>query len=302
MAGPGGCREQPRGPFTLLTEPVSVVASRQVEDPPLVYRLQLRGRDQDRDHEWVVRTTLHELESKPRTGAPGILAILKNRVAWHPPYLYLREDNAHGNAWRATVDHVFRISGSRVQRVGTVSAHTGPPGSQRRDDRFVDIYDRLEFTFLTSHANAPRFHLWMEEKDGRFTVDLPRTWQEGQPALAEATRKLGDLADHPDRLATEADRRAARGLALFCLAFTRYCDRDTEYRASLDLARRALGEVEDLLEEARTVNSGELAPSLEEVFRATPALLNLFKESPPLNREDAGFSAPVPPPLLPPDP
>ncbi|MBL9127973.1 MAG: hypothetical protein JNL97_10020, partial [Verrucomicrobiales bacterium] len=78
---------------------------------------------------------------------------------------------------------------------------------------------------------------------------------------------------------TAVAARSTKATALFCLALARYCRKDAAFEEARTLAERALGPLAELLEEVETVTPGELAPSRDEVLRANPALVNLFKES-----------------------
>lgn len=255
---------------------MTVRAIEAVTEGPFTYKLQVV----DGGREWTLHSLATGLRRLRRPSEDQIVDTLRALILWQAPYLFIREDHGDGTSWRGNVDHVFRIAGGEVVHLGTVAAQGGALGSQLRDGFFYDLYDRLEYTFLTSHAHAPRFTLVMEDRDGRFRVNVTRTWAEGQPRLAERQAELRALADHPERLRSEADRRRARGSALFCLAFTHYCDRYSEYLASLDIARAALGTVDDLVAEIATIVPGETAPSRDEILRSRPALVNLFKESP----------------------
>lgn len=270
------CDRPPHGPVTLLSDPVSVTATvLDGEDPP-TYRVEVR---QD-DRLFEVRT---------RCGAPpaGAETALRRLVAWRAPYLFVREDNGGGNAWRADVDHVFKVGTNRLQRLGTVSARFGEPGSQWQGDRFLDLYDRLEFTPLTSHAQAPGFTLVMRERDGAFEVHLDETWDRARPEFTRWLAELRSFADRPAPPATEGARRDVRGTALRCLTLARYCRRTAEYDESLALARKALGAIDDLEEALAQVTPGELAPSLEAVFRLHPGLINVFRDTPVPESESA---------------
>jgi hypothetical protein len=126
-------------------------------------------------------------------------------------------------------------------------------------------------------------------------VDIEATWNHNRPQFEKRRESLrafpvfaadasigavpGPASLSPHSSTTQSARRAARADAFFCLALARYCDRDAEFIESVELARRALDSMEDLLEEIETVVPGELAASRDEVLRANPALVNLFKES-----------------------
>jgi hypothetical protein len=300
-----GCYQRPKGPFRIHADgcPVSIVAHPAADGSPWRFELNLSQGSRT----WSVRTFTRALASSRRPDRAQIEAALRGLLAWREPYLFVREDNGKDDGWRANVDHVFRVTGDQIERMGALSAMSGPPGSQWRDGRFYDVYDRLEFTFLTSRREAPQFELVLEEFEGRFAVRTDETWTRGKSRYDEKLQFLRRAAEHPEQLAREIDRRAARAAALHCLAFSRYCGRGEEYEESLALARRVSGsDLPALVEEAATVLPGELAPSRDEVLRANPALVNLFKESPEaltdreaLHRKTGQTAVPVGPGAIP---
>ncbi|MCC6232784.1 MAG: hypothetical protein IT580_09085 [Verrucomicrobiales bacterium] len=283
-----GCGSPLPNTIEILSDPVSVVATSTFEEQIGMYQLRVAHGDRD----WTLRSFVPGAGRSGGLDAAALAIALQQRVVWQAPYLFVRESHEERRGWRSTVDHVFKLGSAGLQRVGTVAADTATPGSQLRDGRFRDVYDRLEFTFLTSRPQAPRFTLVMLERDSRFEVDPEATWREGESDFRERLRELEHLAQRAEPLTAERDQRHARGLALFCLAFSRYCERDTEFAAAEAGARKVLEDFESLLAEAQTVRPRELAPSSEEVFRANPALLNLFGESPaPRTSEPASSEA-----------
>lgn len=275
LAG-GGCGSREPAELVILTDPLQVTATAAAdtgEEGSFLLEI-----TQGANH-WEVPTRLGPTWDARRSSPENLTARLRQLTAWKPPYLFLREENGGGNGWRADVDHVFKVVSNQVVRIGTVSARFGPPGSQWEDGHFVDLYDRLEFTLLTSHANAPGFTLVMNERDGKFVVDTRATWLRGQSRFKEARQALEKLAQAPQRPDSPAARREANSPALLCLALTTYCNRIEEYRSCLELAKSALGNLEDLINEVESIVPGELAPSADQVLRAHPALVNFFKES-----------------------
>ncbi len=292
VTGLTGCDSRDTSRLTILSEPIAVTASASIETGEEgAYQFEIE-KGQDR---WTVPTHLGALWDARRQSSDRVSDRLKQLTAWKPPYLFLREENGGGNGWRADVDHVFKVTSNNVTRVGTVSAHFGPPGSQFESGRFADFYDRLEFTLLTSHASAPGFTLVMDEREGQFIVDSPATWLRGETRYKEAREQLRKLAESGHPTDSPAARREASAPALLCLAFTAYCGRETEYQSCLELAKSALGDIDDLRNEIESIVPGELAPSADQVLRANPALVNFFKES---SAVDAPAPAIAPPPSV----
>lgn len=296
-----GCDRPPHGPVTLLADPVPVIATVVAGEDPPIYRIEIRGPDRAYEVRSLADPDLDPdpdpdaAARRPRSTAEEAReAALRRLLRWDAPYLFVREDNGGGNAWRADVDHVFRFEAGKLHRLGTVSARFGAPGSQRQGDRFLDLYDRLEFTPLTSHAQAPGFTLVMADRDGRFEVRIDETWDRAAADFAAWREDLRAAAKGPSVPRTESERREVRGTALRCLALARYCRRDPEYRECLELARKALGTLDEVEEAVGQVVPGELAPSLEEVFRLHPGLINVFRETP---APESGDVAPAAAPL-----
>ncbi len=255
-------------------------------------------RDSDR---WTVDTRLGADWPPMRRDPARISSKLREQVVWKAPYLFVRERNGDKNpAWRRDVDHVFRVETNQVLRIGTVSARFGEPGSQYQKGVFLDVYDRLEFTLLTTHDQAPGFTLVMRETDGRFVVDSKATWERGEPELRKAWDHLRATRITEENPASRGARREAVAKALGALALATYCEREKERESGLSLAREALGSVEDLETELGTIVPGELAPSADPVLRNQPGLVNFFSEStrpeppPPIIRRPPPVASPTP--------
>ena len=269
-----------------------MVASQAPEEEPGVYRIRVSHGELD----WTIRCVVPRAGRSGGPAADAVTAALHERVVWSAPHLFVREAHGDRTGWRSTVDHVFKLSSEGLVRLGTVAAGDGPPGSQLRDGVFRDLYDRLEYTFLTSRQEAPRFTLLMRDVGNRLVVDREATWREGAPSHADALAELQRLTTRPEQRSSERDQRRVRGLAMRVLAFTRYCERPEEYQAALTLAKATVEDLDSVIAEVATVQPGELAPSAEEVFRANPALINLFRETPAAGSPPEATPFPTPGP------
>ncbi len=299
--GWSACAKRPAGAVVLSSELFELAVHPSPTDERGLFEWTLRHAGQD----WTVRTRIPDLSKTSTLASLAARAILDRYLTWESPYLFIREDTGPREGSRASVDHVFKCEGSTVVRLGTLAAPSGSvPGfqhaSDRSGDRFADIYDRLEFSPLASPNRGPAFAIELREQNGRFRVDLEATWGRNRGeyefrrkqlrAFAESeepeSRKRGAENGRPPTATEEADRaralaarRAARAEALFCLSITRYCDQDDEYFQVLESARKAVESIDELVQEVETIVPGELAATRDEILRANPALVNLFKES-----------------------
>ncbi len=290
-----GCTPIPEVVVVHSSELVEVVARPSATDERAIAELNVRHAH----GQWTLRTRIPELTHASALPTPAVIDSLRSRVVWLAPYLFIREDLGHQEASRGSVDHVFLCTTNAVHRLGTLSARFGPPGSQLQNGLFRDTYDRLEFSPLTARSEALIFDIYLRDHRGRFSVDSGITWSSGQDEYRRRLDRLRSLEIKSPDVATPASLREARALALFCLAFTRYCDRPIEHAESLEVARTALGPLDDILEEVETVQPGELAASRDEVLRANPSLVNFFKES---SDQPPDPELPAPPESEPPAP
>jgi hypothetical protein len=76
------------------------------------------------------------------------LSQLKAGVGWKNRYLFVRESCGGGNAWRCSVDHIFRVSGDRLVELGVIFTHpeSRDAGSGYGEGYFRDVYNKLEST------------------------------------------------------------------------------------------------------------------------------------------------------------
>jgi len=236
-------------------------------------------------NEWTIRTRIPALTSTRSFDSPETRTTLERNYSWTPPYLFIREANPHREASRAVVDHVFRCTNGVVHRLGTVAAPSGRPGSQHENGRFQDVYDRLEFSSLAAPQRGPTFPIVLHDVYGRLRVDADATWALSRSRFDE---RLASIEAHALAAATNSlaapsqsvsSQRSAQADSLFCLALARYCERSREFDRALQFARTFIHPIQDLLDEIETVIPGELAASRDEVLRANPALVNVFKES-----------------------
>ena len=276
-----GCRKPP-SEVTLLTSEIVEVTVRpaNLHDPSTTeWKVRHAGND------WLIRTRIPAVAASQPFDAPETRAALQRNLSWAPPYLFIREANPHRDASRAVVDHVFRCTNGVVHRLGTLAAPSGPPGSQHENGRFQDVYDRLEFSSLAAPQRGPTFPIVLRDVYGRFRVDADATWALSQSRFQE---RLAAVQAHALAATSNvqaalprpvASERIAQADTLFCLALARYCDRSREFDLALNAARTFIRPLQDLLDEIDTVVPGELAASRDEVLRANPALVNVFKES-----------------------
>lgn len=287
-----GCSRRPAATVMLSTELFELIAQPLPTDERHAVEWTLRHANQV----WSVHTRIPNLAAIGNLATPEARQVLARYLSWTNSYLFIREDTGHREGARAVVDHVFKCTDRTVLRLGTLAGSTGPPGSQWIEGRFRDAYDRLEFSPLAAPDKGPVFGIVLVERSGKFRVDAEATWNE---ARARYERHWKDWQE-PEAAAPAhptAAMRAKRAAALFCLSLSRYCGRDAEFEQARRLAQRTVEGYEELLEEVETVVPGEMAASRDEVLRAHPALVNLFKESPEQPAEtDSPSLRTLPPP------
>jgi len=154
----------------------------------------------------------------------------RKEIGWKGPYLFIGCDcDAGGNATRLCLDLVFTIRDGRLVYIGEASAaETGEMGSSYKGGVFQDFYDKFETNDLTSHARAPVFRLVLEEKNGRFQVNLTRTWEENYKEFSANAKTLRNADE-----------------ILFNAVLAKYCQRKAELEQMIQAAKTKLGK-EDL--------------------------------------------------------
>jgi len=214
-----------------------------------------------RNSEETVRTTISRWEGE-RISRRALHKAIQSLVRSRSGYIFVRENNGGGNAWRADVDHVFTRYKGWLIHLGTLSAHiANTPGDQFHDGLFEDVYDRLEFNDHTCHAGAPRFTLMIEDKGAQFVVNVPLTWAAAQTTYREQRQILKDGAQQIWKEPTLEEDEANREAALFCLGLTSYCSQDEAYASDHELVLKIFGNrTDEFDDEVNQITPGELSP------------------------------------------
>jgi len=91
------------------------------------------------------------------------------------------------------------------------------------------IYTQFELNDMTDHVSAPFILLFLQEKGGRFQVDLKYTWLQNRKAFAEnaATISRGFFSDAP---------------ILFNAILAKYCHRSGELADAIRAAKAGMDE------------------------------------------------------------
>ena len=233
-----------------------------------------------RDTEEVVRTTIQHRDGG-QLRRRDLYGAIRHLVRTKGDYIFVREDNGGGNAWRADVDHVFTLYKGWLVRLGSLCAHLADvPGEQFHDGLFEDVYDRLEFNDLTCHRGAPRFNVMMEDTGAELAVNVPLTWAAAQKHYRESHRIL---EEGPRRkgygIMIEQDEET-RESALFCLALTTYCGQEAAYDADHELVREIYGDGAAAFEaEVERITPGELPSAFADMLKPSGWLSDLLRDS-----------------------
>jgi len=165
----------------------------------------------------------------------GYIEYIKTKTGWKGKYLFVRSDCGGGNASNCSVEVVFTINAGKLIRLGDLSIDDDSKiGSGYNHGYFTYFYDKIEANSLTSHADAPRFDIFMKDNNGKFVVDAEKTWKEGQIIFVRHSKYI--------RLHLEGhDGKIDDGLAamiLYNAAFSKYCNKVSELRKYITLAKK----------------------------------------------------------------
>jgi hypothetical protein len=235
----------------ILSGSVMVTAVQQGDPNDLLFELTISH--------GIERHRLSTLPSIAGSDQAKALSALKKTIGWKGGYLFVREECGGGNTRRCNLDHVFALREGRLAYIGEAfggEARTGP-WPFYRDGYFMDVYNKFEDNDLTGHAGAPAIRLLMQEKGGRFHVDFHRTWQANRQqfaAILAAIQKM--LAKTPQESLGLSEVAVP---LLFNAVLTKYCNRQTEYKQTVRLAKTAVGAgVQRILYIVTDVVPGEL--------------------------------------------
>ena len=145
----------------ILQKPVKVTAKDINGSEKDIYQLEL-GIEYG-DDRFKFRTILFQIASFKKA-----IQYQRTRTHWQGHYLLVGYERGGGNASRGYLDTVFVLRNGKLQYVGEVDADSFA------NRFFKDTYDKFEGNKLTSHAEAPVLRLVLEEKGGRFVVNLEK--------------------------------------------------------------------------------------------------------------------------------
>lgn len=152
---------------------------------------------------------------------------IKESTGWKDNYLFVPSECGGGTDWRCNTEHVFSIRRGELVHIGEVKNSGSKPGSSYVNGYFYDVYDGLEENGLTSHVDSPVIDIVMKEKEGRFTVDLERSWQKNQNQYKQNLEDIKQLkGEKYDKSSME---RIIVKAVLFNAALTKYCRRQKEF-------------------------------------------------------------------------
>ena len=247
----GICTRGIAAEFAILTDNVKVTAMQEGDPNDFMFALTVAHGNQ----RFTLSTTL---TIGVRNQQDAIMA-MKKTMGWKGDYLFIREECGGGNIWCCNLNHVFAIREGRLIYIGEVAGEEErtAPCPSFQDGYFIDIYNKLEYNDLTSHARAPAIRLIMKEKGGRFHVVLQRTWQANLQQFsintAEINTILANAHEEPPELSGIAD------LLLFNAALAKYCKRHKEFNQIIRMTKAGASEKgKQILQILANVVPGEL--------------------------------------------
>lgn len=194
---------------------------------------------------------------------------LKKTATWEKPYLYVRSECGGGNAWRCNIYHVFKLNMHNLLYMGMAFKTERIPAAKGRI--FLDIFDKFENNFLTSHAGAPAMLIVLSDKNDRLVTDLKRTWARNKKEHSKNSAKIRHIVDNkPDN----ASKRWQHDLAVLLLTNAvraKYCEQTTELENIMSLSETYLDKemFENLKDSVLEVIPGELPQANYEMHIVT---------------------------------
>jgi len=166
---------------------------------------------------------------------------IKESTGWKDNYLFVPSECGGGNAWRCNTEHVFTIRQDQLTHIGKVRNDDGKPGSSYKNGYFFDVYDKLEVNSLTSHVDSPSIVIVMREMEGRFMVDLERTWHEN---LDKYKRNLEEIRriKISGGIKRSSIEESLITPVLFNAALTKYCRRQKEFEDAVREAKSSFSD------------------------------------------------------------
>lgn len=175
---------------------------------------------------------------------------IKESTGWKDNYFFVPSECGGGTAWRCNTEHVFSIQKGELIHIGEVKSSGSKPGSSYVNEYFYDIYDRLEENGLTSHVDSPVIDIVMEEKGGRFIVDLERTWQKNHNQYKQNLEDMKQLKG--EKYDKSSKERIIVKAVLFNAVLAKYCRHQKEFENAVQEAKSSFRDdkfriIEDVL-------------------------------------------------------
>jgi hypothetical protein len=197
---------QPESPIQYYNKQVVTIVEKPV-------KVTMKLLDQDRDYYHFELNVIYgkekiRFENEMIQTADLNHAILRQRrrTGWKGNYFFIGQGcDTGGNAARLCLDLVFTVRQGKLVYIGEALGGEEPEaGGSYKGGVFRDVYDKFENNDLTSHAEAPMLWLILEERDGRFKVNLSRTWEENR---SKTTGESGEILQNAV-LAKYCERKA----------------------------------------------------------------------------------------------
>ncbi len=166
---------------------------------------------------------------------------IKKGVGWKGKYLLVLNDGS-GTDWRAATDAVLMLRGGELVEVGSIARNhqdnDDPLGPGYHDGFFHDVFDKFEGDVGGFGSKGVGWPITMREANGKFVVDLDRTWAENEARIrtneAYAVQMMKEVARDKwwpdDLLATLGEN----------VLIAKYCRREQEAAIRLQRARKVM--------------------------------------------------------------
>jgi len=169
----------------------------------------------------LVSTTLSGINSTNATN------LLRKQISWHEPYLLVHSACNINSVRRCGGDVVFKLTDSKVIRLGDFVASENPTFT---NNRFYDSYDKLD--------ERVSFTIVMKDIDDALQVDPALTWSANTSVWK--IRAAHIASTQPARDWSDLEWEKYFDAVLNNAALARYCNRSDELQSLLDTVNPVL--------------------------------------------------------------
>jgi hypothetical protein len=166
--------------------------------------------------------------------AANVQRALRKQVQWLAPYLFVHSSCGGGRALRCEGEAVFKVVEGTAFRLGDVIGSVPTIYSR---GHFVDQYDKLDGQLGAAVLVTPSFTLVLDDAGGKLTVNAAATWDSNVEQRRLHTELLANTK--PSNASGELNPQYLTALTSNA-ALARYCNRNEELQALLDVEKLAL--------------------------------------------------------------